>query len=182
MKYTFTADIDGSPKTYSIPYDIMRQYEVEFVKPNEYAVFSQRDPRWKNVKLGNSKTSTIGQYGCFVTCLSMMVNKRPDEVNEILKKAGAFNGDLLISEKAAEALNLEYKGREYNINNMPQYSPSIKEVRMGKSQHFVLRIIDKNDSLSSKISGALIVDPWTGLKQRIDYYPFKSYRLFKRHV
>jgi hypothetical protein len=60
--------------------------------------FSQRDPRWARLLLGNSRTTTIGGYGCKLTCLSMMVGVMPDKVNEILKKAGAFfgkNGDLL---------------------------------------------------------------------------------------
>jgi hypothetical protein len=106
----------------------------------------------------------------------MMVNKTPDVVNDILKKAGAFNGDLIISEKATVALGLKYYGKDININNVPDWSPSIKEVDMspsaGKQQHFVLRIIENGKSF--------IIDPWTGRKEKIDFYPFVSYRKFKQ--
>lgn len=136
--------------------------------------YSQRDSRWSLVRLGFGKT-TIGTHGCFITCLSMMVDKTPDVVNEILKKAGAFNGDLLISEKAAEALNLDYFGKEYDVNKEPNYLPNIKEVDMspsaGKQQHFVVRAMENGKKV--------IIDPWTGTTQVVGKYPFVSYRLFK---
>jgi hypothetical protein len=155
-----------------ILFDSLVEEKEEAKSNKEYSVFSQRDPRWKNIKLGFGST-TIGSHGCFLTCLSMIVGKRPDEVNEILKKAGAYSRDLMISYKAAEALGLEYNGKETNISKMPQYSPSIKEVTMGKSsQHFVLRIIDKEKKA--------IIDPWTGRREYINFYPFRSYRLFKK--
>ena len=140
----------------------------------DYAKYSQRDWRWRWKRLGNS-WSTIGGYGCFLTSLSMMVGKRPDEVNEILKKAGAFNKDLIISEKAAMALNSKYTGKEYDIDKPPSWSPSIKEVDMspakGKQQHFCLRVIENGIRY--------IIDPWTGQRQRITFYPFVSYRCFR---
>jgi hypothetical protein len=141
----------------------------------EYAVYSQRDPRWKDTKLGFGQT-TIGSHGCFLTALSMVVKQPPNVVNAILRRASAFNQDLIISDKAAQALGLQYDGRDYNIDNMPAYSPSIKEVDMspapGKQQHFVLRVIRGEEKY--------IIDPWTGEQRRINYYPFVSYRLFKK--
>lgn len=138
-----------------------------------YEIYSQRDPRWKDIKLGFGET-TIGSHGCFLTSLSMMVKQTPDKVNEILKKAGAFNKDLIISERAAEALGLGYDGRDYNINNMPKYSPSIKEVDMspapGKQQHFVLRVIEGKQVYT--------IDPWDGKKKGRNAYQFVSYRRF----
>lgn len=153
-------------------------------KPIEkpYKIYSQRDPKWANDKLGFGST-TIGSHGCFVTCLAMMAGIPPNETNQILKREKAFYKDLIISEKAAKALNLNYYGRNYNISGMPNWSPSIKEVDFspspGKQQHFVLRIIEKDHELASKY-GALIVDPWTGKHQRINYYPFVSYREFQK--
>lgn len=56
---------------------------------------SQRDPRWKDVTLGfGDRTSTIGAYGCTLTCLTMAVNQlngtsgTPDKLNELLKALG----------------------------------------------------------------------------------------------
>ena len=57
---------------------------------------SQRDPRWKDIKLGTGST-TIGQEGCLVTCLAMLAGTTPDVVNEELKRVGGYqNGNLVI--------------------------------------------------------------------------------------
>lgn len=55
-------------------------------------VLAQRDARWSRIPLGNSKASTIGAYGCLLTCLAMMVDATPDKLNAELVKAGAFLG------------------------------------------------------------------------------------------
>ena len=44
---------------------------------------SQRNPRWAAIRLGwgkNNKT-TIGSHGCTVTCIAMLAELTPDEVN-----------------------------------------------------------------------------------------------------
>lgn len=160
--------------------------EVSDVPPVEvaYTPYSQKDSRWKNIKLGFGNY-TIGSDGCFLTCLSMMVNKTPDVVNEILKKAGAFSGSMMISNKAAKALGLQLlqgnsnlPGKMTDINYMPDWSPTIKEVDYNSKtavndQHFVLRIIENGTRY--------IIDPLDAKKKHINYYPkFISYRLFKK--
>lgn len=141
-------------------------------------MLSQRDPRWRDVKLGFSNL-TIGGYGCFLTCLAWMVGKTPDVVNDILRKANAFGGtnrSLIISDRAAIALGLNYTGVEYNINKEPDWLPNIKEVDMspapGKQQHFVVRIKENNKKF--------ILDPWDGKQKLVGFYPFVSYRKFKK--
>lgn len=62
---------------------------------------SQQDPRWKNILLGNDKTSTIGTFGCLVTCLTMVgnaygANETPASLNDKMKSAGGFQGGLVI--------------------------------------------------------------------------------------
>jgi hypothetical protein len=65
------------------------------------APLSQVDPRWKDVQLGTS-FSTIGGYGCLITCVSMMLDyygfdTNPALLNEELKgNAGYSNGNLLM--------------------------------------------------------------------------------------
>jgi lysozyme len=165
-------DLNYAPDAISSPTD------------DSYEVYSQKDKRWKDIKLGFGKY-TIGTDGCFITALSMMVKKTPDVVNEILKQARAFSGSLIISDKAAKALGLELlkgnsniPGKMTNINYMPDWSPSIKEVDYNSKtavieQHFVLRIIEDGKRY--------IIDPLGGIKREINYYPkFKSYRLFKK--
>jgi hypothetical protein len=51
---------------------------------------SQRDPRWKDEKLGFDDTATIGTDGCALICLTMLVNgyrfnETPDTLNQKLK-------------------------------------------------------------------------------------------------
>jgi hypothetical protein len=137
-------------------------------------IFSQRDPKWKDVKLGNGKT-TIGGFGCFVTSLAMLSGKTPPEVNEILKRGGYFQGDLIISSvKMAQSLGLEYHGRDNLVNYNPKYQ-TIAEVDMspapGKQQHFV--VVNQDGS---------ILDPWTGTQRPKGVYPLVSYRLFEKVI
>ena len=67
-------------------------------EPQNYPIYGQRDPKWGNDYIGNSK-SKIKDYGCFLCSLSMMVRKEPPEVNKMLLEGGAYNNDLIISEK-----------------------------------------------------------------------------------
>lgn len=55
-----------------------------------YKVMGQRDPRWSRHLLGNSATSTIGAYGCLVTCMAIVADARPDEMNDALRASGGF--------------------------------------------------------------------------------------------
>jgi lysozyme len=137
-------------------------------------IFSQRDPKWKNIKLGNGKTN-IGSHGCFVTALAMLSGKTPPEVNEILKNGGYFQGDLIISSvKMAQSLGLEYHGRDNLVNYNPKYQ-TIAEVDMspspGKQQHFV--VVNTDGS---------ILDPWTGTQRPKGTYTLVSYRLFEKAI
>ena len=51
---------------------------------------SQRDPKWKNKKLGFS-SSTLGGFGCLVSSLANMFDIRPDEMNDWLKEHNGFS-------------------------------------------------------------------------------------------
>lgn len=62
---------------------------------------SQQDPRWKNIKLGNSKTSTIGAYGCAMTSVAMYLSgfgypETSQTLNEKLKQRGGYVNDAII--------------------------------------------------------------------------------------
>lgn len=131
--------------------------------------YSQRDPRWKNKLLGFSKTSTLGNYGCKLTCFASWYDTRPDNLNEQFKKDKCFfNGDLLSDEACAKSLGWKFKGKQ--INN-PQRK-CIAEVDFspapGKQQHFVVY-----DPAKKRI-----FDPWTGDYRPENTYKFISYRVF----
>lgn len=133
--------------------------------------WSQRDSRFKNVKLGFGNT-TIYSHGCFCVSLANLSGIDPIEVNEILKKGGFFSGDLIISSVSmAKSLGLEYHGK-VDTREKPNYR-TIAEVDMspapGKQMHFV--IVKEDGS---------IIDPWTGTIRPKGTYPIVSYRLFKK--
>lgn len=144
----------------------------------DMSIYWQRHKRYRGVKVGNSNLP-FQRYGCFTVCLSYLVGKDPLEVNKLLTQKGGFTkGGLILSTKVAEILDLnllkgnsKIPGKMTNIGFMPLWSPTIKEVYLGKSQHFVVRII--------RDGKRLIFDPWTGEELPINHYRFKSYRLFK---
>jgi hypothetical protein len=62
---------------------------------------SQADPRWKDKLLGTDNSSTIGKYGCLLTCLTMVSNGfgyqvTPDALNDMMKTVGGFQGPMII--------------------------------------------------------------------------------------
>ena len=134
-------------------------------------MYWQRNPRYKGLKLGDSNTS-MQQYGCFLMSLSYVSGKDPLEVNELLRKNGGYNGDMIVSPKAFELLGLKYIGKFTDINYMPKQELSIKEVWLGRSKHFVVRI-NKNGKRT-------IFDPWQGKIMPINEYKFVSYRVFDK--
>jgi hypothetical protein len=58
-----------------------------------FDVLGQRDPRWHDVLLGNSRVSRIGPYGCWVTCQAMLLNTTPDVANTLIRKHGGFQAE-----------------------------------------------------------------------------------------
>jgi len=124
--------------------------------------YLQTDPEWANEKLGYSQT-TISANGCFVTCLGMLSDTQPNFVNNQLKNKNGFSGasqNLVISEKAAEILNLEYHGKSAS---KPSYD-TIAEVYVPKGQHFIVVLADGTQ-----------IDPLGK-----GTYKIKNYRLFRK--
>jgi hypothetical protein len=87
-----------------------------------YAMFRQGNYKQK---LGDSTTGTIAAYGCALcsltmaaTCIGSATEYWPEDLkpreltplksNEILRKAGVFNGYALVMKKAANALGMEF--------------------------------------------------------------------------
>lgn len=132
--------------------------------------YSQRDRRWINEKLGFSN-STIGGYGCTITCIGNLLDKTPLEVNRDLKINNGFSGknrNLVNWEVVARIYGLEWRGWEV----VPSGYPAITEVTglPGYHQHFVIKMAAHNN---------LVIDPWTLTEapERIDRrYRIKAYR------
>lgn len=69
---------------------------------------SQMDPRWKDQALGFD-TTTIGKYGCLMTCMTMVANffgfqETPETVNKKMQAAGGYQGALIIPALLPKAL------------------------------------------------------------------------------
>lgn len=138
-------------------------------------IYSQRDSKWKNIKLGFS-TSTIGDYGCTITCLAMILDTPPDVVNERLKAVDGFapldpskpNEEkcLLIWDKIQAAFPGSQVHRVWNYNNddvkanVPNVLVEVDGAPIGGYRHWVVYV--GNQKLN---------DPWTGTQDATTKYP-----------
>lgn len=147
-------------------------------------VFSQRDKRWSNKKLGFSN-KTIGNYGCTITSLASLLsyvyNEKfyPDRVNDDLKSVGAFVGALVWWSKVEKAYpRLKWIKRAYNYNNKDvawsvyvKKTPVLVEVngaKIGAPRHWVLFVGSQK-----------MADPWVGKIESTSKYPTTGFSLFK---
>ena len=55
-------------------------------------ILGQRDSRWAHMLLGTATDSTIGNYGCLLTCYAMLAGTDVPTMNELRKQTGGFNG------------------------------------------------------------------------------------------
>lgn len=144
---------------------------------------SQRHPAWSHIPLGLSRVTTIGTHGCTVTCLAMLADTTPDEVNQRLLKARAYaNTNLVIWYKIHDALpslTWEVRSQTYNhsavLRAVRNYGACMVEVDFdgtgrGDNRHWVLYI-----------DGGMLIDPWTGLIEPQHKYPVRTgYSVIKR--
>lgn len=142
-----------------------------------YVIYNQLN--YKGVKFGSKKLTDIGRYGCKLCAAATIAQIEPVTLDKILVNGGAYfggNGDMLDDTTMAKILGWEYFGVEKDINKMPDWSPTIKEVDYsaapGKQQHFVVRII-RPDGV------AVIQDPLGGVERKAAFYSFVTYRKFK---
>lgn len=147
------------------------------------ALYYQRSSRYNGWKIGNSKTS-MQNYGCGVMCFGFVTRKDPKDIDDIFINNGVYmdsdgikdsyegDDDLINFEKACAVLGLKNYKKDENINDMPTQEETIKQVWLGSSKHFVVRL-NKNGERS-------IFDPWTGKYQSINLYPFINYRIFDK--
>jgi len=151
--------------------------------------YSQRDPRWKNEKMGTSNY-TIGSQGCFISSLGMLAYKTPHEVNDIMTKKGGYaNGCLVKSIKASQILGLRFDYTQANPLGKTKTKPNFiciaethdydRPSTSYKEQHF---FVFAPKGTVSEVAD-LILDPlnthtvWEQNKYRI-----VSYRMFHENV
>ena len=145
----------------------------------KFEQLSQRDPRWKNIKLGYG-SGTIGMYGCTLTDLAMFAGITPDRLNTMLKgtsfRDSAFAGSSknLINwtklEKYTNGLiKFHHHGYGYNkdkiTNAVSKYGACLVEVDFDgtgpkTNKHWILYKGNKKAN-----------DPWTGNEIPTSKYP-----------
>ncbi len=135
---------------------------------------SQRDDRWKNIKLGTSNV-TIGSHGCTITCIAMLADTTPDVVNSrLLSVNGYAEKNLVIWDKIKEALPDMYCqkiGWTYDNSDVSKNLPCLVEVDgtpIGAPRHWVVYIGNQK-----------LLDPWTGKEEPTSKYKPISYRIIK---
>lgn len=84
--------------------------------------YGQRQTEWKDINLGTTTHTTIGSHGCTITCIGMIADLTPKEVNELFVKHGVYsNGNLVNWTKINSAIpwvHFEENGRHYSYDNV----------------------------------------------------------------
>lgn len=147
-------------------------------------IFGQRNPEWANEILGFNidPKYSIGFYGCLITSFGMYVDKKPNEINQILKANNGFttgSGNFVWSKASVLGLNQTYVSPVYSdavtsqgLNKIREFldkgNPLICEIdfhpeTVKVDQHFVLIVGYEGDQF-------LVADPWTGTIVSLDIY------------
>lgn len=128
---------------------------------------SQRDPRWRNIPLGFSSTTTIGSHGCTITCIAMILGTTPDVVNERLKAVNGYaNTNLVIWAKLEEAFpGIKIKrvwsyDNEDVKKNVPNVLVEVDGQPIGGHRHWVVFVGNQK-----------MIDPWDGKEKSTASYP-----------
>jgi hypothetical protein len=165
------------------------------VKILDAPVYSQRDPAWAKERYGlprAARTSTIGAYGCAITCIAQKltllgITTNPLQVQQQMAARGAYKNfgtfNFVDWSKVPVVMpQLRYLGREdVTTPKAPQRIMDLIDLRLqlndpqiiyvdaeryvgGLQQHFVLVVARAE-------SGALLItNPWNGLVQDLRAY------------
>jgi len=132
--------------------------------------YSQRDPKWKDVIMGNAPIST---YGCLITCLGIISDIQPDIVDSLIDNVDGYSGNYLIWEKLDSINGFDFikRVKSYNNEDVSNNLPCLVEVDgtpIGGSTHWVVFIGDKK-----------IIDPWDGKEKNTSAYTPIGYAVVK---
>lgn len=160
-----------------------------------YRVLWQKNPLWANKEMGVNTDSTIGDWGCLLTCFAMLLGTDPNTLNEWLKIHGGYQQPPRGAYAATFDLNAYNPtvhfvdfNEQYKYIPVPQdvlatwvkyISPSTPVIIMvdhipgvrGVTSHYVLAI---DVSLDGKI---IILDPWYGDIALLDRYGKYKYAI-----
>ena len=142
-------------------------------------VYSQRDNRWKNKKLGFSTVSTLGAYGCIVTCLAMIARyfgkeTDPGKMNDDLKGVDGFQSKVYYKWGRLNRLYSDISFTKFVNTPDPVTPAQFAEIDAHLQKGFLVMLkVDSNPAttfveqhfvlLVRKVGNSYkIADPWTG--------------------
>lgn len=146
---------------------------------------SQRDPRWSQVKLGDS-TLTLGGYGCTTTCISMLSDYFKCFVypDAIARKSSNYTKDGLILWPKLKFDKMAFEWRQYGrddrrIQESLSHPDKAVIVQVDNGEHWLVVIGKTWFGLGADW---VCVDPWTGKKCHAirDYHNITGSAHFKR--
>ena len=113
----------------------------------DYSTWKQKDPRWANVILGDSKSENMGNYGCFVTSIAMAIADAGGKTT-----IDDFNpGTFAIALKQNHAFS---DGGGLNSSKIPSVVPSFRIARVdiaNNSKDYKIGVIKKAVESGCKI-------------------------------
>lgn len=138
-------------------------------------MYSQKDTRWSNIKLGTGKY-TVGRAGCYIVSLCNLliekdiINLTPKDMNELCLRKGFYaNNDMLKSLEIAEYFKLNYKNTGVNP----------KKICIAETNHYASSGVPKHFFLL--YSNNTIIDPLKNpATVRKNPYKIVSYRVFTK--
>lgn len=149
--------------------------------------YSQNNPSWSSVLLGNSSTYHIGDSGCILTTLAMVYHDRwgvsttPPQLNTSAKSAGCFApGSANINVSCA----INSRGGPHAVtaismsNTATQIcagTPVMVDVTWGPNGHSML-VYHYNGGSTTSMSSYSAIDPWDGTSKSLSSYTATGWR------
>jgi hypothetical protein len=149
-------------------------------------ILKQRDTKWKDIKIGKSN-STIGGFGCTLTCLAMLADTTPDVVNSELTSVNGFLEDKIIwtaINKTGLKISFPDMGRAYSYDNDRVKQAIDKNGGCLVEVDFDGVISTPNDRHWILFVGnGKAYDPWTGTEIYTTKYPIvKGYCIINKLI
>jgi hypothetical protein len=120
----------------------------------------------------NGTTSTLGRYGCLVSCFGIVTDTTPKVVNQLFAEKGAYSKDLVAWGGVANALPLD-------LISLPQVYDNTKVVDVIAREGFCIVEVDFDGIISTTadthwvvyIGNHQCIDPWDGGTKPTASYP-----------
>ena len=137
-------------------------------------LFSQRDPQWAGIQLGNAAGSTLGDYGCYDTCFAMIAcyfgkDTNPAKLNQDFKAGNIYVNANLLTDDALNKIygDIQYVGSDHyesvpaDLSKLQSYMQDDSLtvtlcIDMGVNGYHFVEAVDCDGKTVT------IANPWTG--------------------